>query len=367
MGCANSANVVDGNLSIQNKYELGSKLGEGGFATVHMGRSKLSQKDCAVKTMHLRGRGQVHFQNMRSVAENEVTMWRRLGPSEHCVQLIEVFMSASVCHVVMELCEATLSERVSQLRAMGEDAISRAFRQMLLGIAHVHAHSVAHRDVKPSNFLLGGRCGWSVKLCDFGLAAAVPTAGTLTGVVGSSLFMSPELVGGLGYTEKTDVWSFGASCYSVLFGDVPYRAQMEWSKREEDADAARRADMDTILRGHPAPVFCAEWGTASFFVPSASASDFVRLLLERSQEKRLCAGDALREDFVQPRAVSGDSWRGSKFSLSSDEPNRSVDTTSTWSDGSMNDSLSFASGELVRSNRSIITIPRAAGLAQAAS
>jgi serine/threonine protein kinase len=121
--------------------------------------------------------------------------------------------------------------------------------QLLDVLSAVHAQGVVHRDIKPSNlFLLDDG---TVKVLDFGIARirdaaqASEHAGSLTGQLGTPGFMAPEQA--LGRTEevdaRTDVWSAGATLFTLLSGELAHvgrnRAEL-WvcSARDE----ARRLD-----------------------------------------------------------------------------------------------------------------------------
>lgn len=83
-----------------------------------------------------------------------------------------------------------------QLSSSGHGAVGQ---DMLCGIAACHNSGIAHRDIKPDNFMVSpasGIPGFAVKLCDFGLASKVssPTARELRGVFGTPPFMAPEML-----------------------------------------------------------------------------------------------------------------------------------------------------------------------------
>ena len=62
----------------------------------------------------------------------------------------------------------------------------------LLGLEHMHARGIAHRDVKPANMLLDGE-GY-VKLCDFGLSKFLSLGERTATIVGTPAYQSPEQV-----------------------------------------------------------------------------------------------------------------------------------------------------------------------------
>ncbi|MBI5517031.1 MAG: serine/threonine protein kinase [Deltaproteobacteria bacterium] len=88
-------------------------------------------------------------------------------------------------------------------------------------LEYVHLQGVLHRDVKPSNVLVGRR--GEVKLVDFGLARAVTDGdGDGLGVVGTPSYMSPEQVLGDRLDYRSDVFSFGIVFYELLTGCRPF-------------------------------------------------------------------------------------------------------------------------------------------------
>ena len=124
-------------------------------------------------------------------------------------------------------------------------------RQILSGLASVHAAGVLHRDVKPSNVVLARDANGSVsaKLVDFGLAKPVDAAqgsslrATRPGVVmGTPEYMSPEQVRSGALDARTDLFSLGTVMYEAASGALPF-------------DGVLASEMmASILSGHRTPL-----------------------------------------------------------------------------------------------------------------
>ena len=103
----------------------------------------------------------------------------------------------------------------SDVAAGGALAVGSAVR-------YLHSIEVAHRDIKPANVLLDLSRGWC--LCDFGFAVQCDER-PLKRVVGTPLYLAPELVAGSSYSGKAaDMWAFGAMVYEMLHSRPPFVA-----------------------------------------------------------------------------------------------------------------------------------------------
>ena len=99
-------------------------------------------------------------------------------------------------------------------------------RQVAAALERAGELGIVHRDIKPENILLTRK--GEVKVTDFGLsrcfATEAPLNLTQSGVtMGTPLYMWPEQVRGQPIDPRTDIYSFGVTCYHMLAGEPPFR------------------------------------------------------------------------------------------------------------------------------------------------
>lgn len=306
MGCACSIAAED--ECVHEHYTFHEKLGEGAFGQVRACVQRGTKLQCAVKIVKVEGHSnlsQAHLrwkQDTKSRcnsdghrthkvgAQREGLLWKRVGCHQHVVTLLATYADEHFSYFVMEQCEHSLCDMLLKGRPQEADLVS-TFRQMLLGIQACHSVGVVHRDVKPANFLVS--MNGSVKLCDFGLAA-VEKAGGIIGIAGSSPFMSPEMVQWKAYDSKTDIWSLGATAYSMLYGKFPYVI----TQTNEGHIGDRRSQLmqRAIATNSPPIAYATEKG---LHYPSALVRDFVQALLQRNTNKRPSSNECLRLPAMQ--------------------------------------------------------------------
>jgi eukaryotic-like serine/threonine-protein kinase len=128
---------------------------------------------------------------------------------------------------VMELLRGqTLDQRLTEGSMMIEEVVAVAV-PVARALAHAHAESVVHRDVKPENIFLVQRSQgrWGVKVVDFGIAKTpvTPKLTRLGETLGSPLFMAPEMIrGDENIDQRVDVYSFGVVLFLMLCGRLPF-------------------------------------------------------------------------------------------------------------------------------------------------
>ena len=93
------------------------------------------------------------------------------------------------------------------------------------GVKYLSTQNVTHRDLKPANILLRAK---QCKISDFGFAKNIESeSAVMKSIVGTPLYMSPQLLHKQKYTNKSDLWSIGLIFYEMLHGKTPWIANNE--------------------------------------------------------------------------------------------------------------------------------------------
>jgi len=211
------------------RYEVRSKLGEGGMGQVYTATDSELGRNVAIKVLpsefvtDSERRSRFH-QEARVISAlnhpNIITIYE-IGENEHGSFLATEFVEGRTLRDVIKTESLTLSR------------ILKIIEQAANALVAAHAAGIVHRDIKPENVMLRG--DGIVKVLDFGLAKprtpVIPpddadSNKTVPGtVMGSARYMSPEQARGLDLDERTDIWSLGVVLYELLAGHVPFEGE----------------------------------------------------------------------------------------------------------------------------------------------
>lgn len=201
-------------------YELGERIGLGGFGAVYRARDLKLKRDIAVKVMRadlasnpgLRDRFQREAESVASLRHPNILPIYSIGEAEGLV------------YFVMPLIQG---KSLADLLAEGMlplDESRRIVAEIASALAEAHRVGLVHRDIKPDNILLEGPEQRALVM-DFGIAKAIDsreTKLTATGmIVGTPQYMSPEQASGDEHVDhRTDIYSLGVMAYQ-MFAGVP--------------------------------------------------------------------------------------------------------------------------------------------------
>ena len=144
------------------------------------------------------------------------------------VRVIELLEGPVNFYVVMELVTGgDLCGYILKQKKFSERRAAVIVKQILLAVNYMHQQHIVHRDLKPDNILVSLAEGNNeddviVKVTDFGFACQFELEDGLTQILGSPLYMAPEIVLGKQYDSKVDIWSLGCIVNIMLTGNAPF-------------------------------------------------------------------------------------------------------------------------------------------------
>uniref|UniRef100_A0A3Q2UMI3 cyclin-dependent kinase n=1 Tax=Fundulus heteroclitus TaxID=8078 RepID=A0A3Q2UMI3_FUNHE len=189
------------------------KLGEGTYATVFKGRSKLTDNLVALKEIRLE-----HEEGAPCTAIREVSLLKDLKHA-NIVTLHDIIHTEKCLTLVFEYLEKDLKQYMDDCGSiMSIHNVKIFLFQLLRGLAYCHKRKVLHRDLKPQNLLINDK--GELKLADFGLARAksVPTK-TYSNEVVTLWYRPPDvLLGSTEYSTPIDMWGVGCIFYEMITG-----------------------------------------------------------------------------------------------------------------------------------------------------
>jgi serine/threonine protein kinase len=208
------------------RYEIRSKIGEGGMGEVYVARDTELGREVAVKVLpptHAEDEDRLRRFEQEARAASALN-------HPNILSIYDIGRHEKSHYVISELLEGeTLRKKISGTPLSQRRAIDYAL-QMAHGLAAAHEKGIIHRDLKPDNIFItnDGR----VKILDFGLAkltqlesephqTQIPTRriDTDPGVVmGTAGYIAPEQLKGQIVDQRSDIFSFGAILYEMLSG-----------------------------------------------------------------------------------------------------------------------------------------------------
>ena len=200
-----------------DRYLLGPELGRGGMGRVCLGWDDLLRRTVAIKLL-LGDDPEWHVRLLRE-AQNQAKL---VHP---CIcQIYDVGQAGDRPYIAMQLVHGlSLSELRPQL---SRNDLVRIMADVASALHEAHQAGLIHRDLKPMNILVEGQPGELLKpfVVDFGLARDLraPDLTLSWAVMGTPAFMSPEQARGESLAPTSDIYSLGATLYSLLVGAPPY-------------------------------------------------------------------------------------------------------------------------------------------------
>ena len=227
------------------KYILRRELGRGGMGIVYEGEDTLLERAVAIKVLPMDAADDVRLAQLM----REARCAARLN-HPNTVAVYDAGEHAGGVYIAMELVRgASALEYLQRHGPFAWQEATRIVAEVCHGMAAAHAAGLIHRDIKPANIMLVEAAGpafrchdaktltrgasgaetlaWKpwAKLADFGLSRSLAATGAITmegQVAGTPHYMSPEQIRGERLDERADIYSLGATFFSLLTGRFPF-------------------------------------------------------------------------------------------------------------------------------------------------
>lgn len=203
--------------TLNNRYQLEKKVGEGGFATVYQAVDLLLGRTVAVKILNnalatdkeLMSRFQLEARAVAALDHPNILTVHDFGLLPDSAFLVMPFVPGGALSVQLRSRRLTLEE------------VGEYLEQIASALDNAHKMGIVHRDVKPQNILV--RSNGHLVLTDFGFAKMLQdvNAEAATRALGTVHYVAPEQVRGM-VSAASDQYSLGVLLYQMVSGGLPF-------------------------------------------------------------------------------------------------------------------------------------------------
>ena len=273
-----------------NFYLYGRLIGQGAFGKVNIGLNILTGRVVAIKSFNKKNLNK-NGDNMKKILY-ETNLMKKLN-HPNITKILEMFEDDDYILIAMEYINGgNLFSFVKKRRKLSEKTARFLFRQIILGIKHIHSQKIVHRDIKLENILID--LNNNIKICDFGIGRILNSKNQmLHDKCGTPMYMAPEIL----LSSKTkgyegfpvDIWSAGISLYIMLSGTLPFNLKNNKSS-SIDSDNNNNIELQySIIKKEPKKIEKI----------SDEARDLLKGLLNKNPHKRLTIDQILNHPWLK--------------------------------------------------------------------
>ena len=278
-----------------NFYLYGRRIGQGAFGKVNLGLNVLTGRVVAIKSFKTTPIKK--FQHRMKKIQYETELMKRFN-HKNITKILEVFNDEEYMLIIMEYINGgNLFSFVKKRRKLSEKMAKFLFRQIILGIQHIHSKNVVHRDIKLENILID--FDNNVKICDFGIGKVLENEDELLyDKCGTPMYMAPEIIlanddnGYKGF--PVDIWSSGITLYIMLSGSLPFNIKNKNNNKEDMALNSIKDKNNIFLQNQIINVKPKEIENISI-----EAKNLLKGLLNKNPSKRLTCSQILNHPWLK--------------------------------------------------------------------
>ncbi|KAL5752148.1 hypothetical protein ACOSQ2_022655 [Xanthoceras sorbifolium] len=264
-----------------SNWKKGKLLGRGTFGHVYLGFNSEKGQMCAIKEVRVVSDDQTSKESLKQLNQ-EINLLSQLQ-HPNIVRYYGSELGEETLSVYLEYVSGgSIHKLLQEYGPFREPVIQTYTRQILLGLAYLHARNTVHRDIKGANILVDPN--GEIKLADFGMAKHITSCSSMLSFKGSPYWMAPEVVMNTnGYSLTVDIWSLGCTVLEMATSKPP------WSQYEGVAAIFKIGNSKDVPD-----------------IPDHLSNDakcFIKLCLQRDPSARPTASQLLDHPFVRDQAT----------------------------------------------------------------
>jgi tRNA A-37 threonylcarbamoyl transferase component Bud32 len=211
------------------RYRIEKEIGRGAMGRVYLAHDALLDRDVALKELatpaYLSGEER---EEVRGRFRHEAQAAARLT-HPHILTVHDIVSSGDRQFIVMEYLEGKTLRQILAERTFSAEELLSIAPMVSEALDYAHSQGIIHRDIKPDNiFVLESG---NIKVADFGIAKMLKVSDQAhTDVImGTPNYIAPELVKGMAYDYRVDIFSLGVTLYELLAGRRPFDADNDYA------------------------------------------------------------------------------------------------------------------------------------------
>jgi serine/threonine-protein kinase ULK/ATG1 len=202
-------------------YSLHNEIGRGMYSTVFRAVNMKTKQEVAIK--QVRAEKFKQFPKLEEGTYNEINILSNLESCPHIIKYFDMLKTVNNFYFVYEYCNGgTLEKLLKEKGSLSERQAIAYFAQIVEAFRVLNKNNIMHRDLKPENLLLHDGI---IKLADFGFCKPLENEDEISKtMLGSPIYMAPEILKGESYSIKSDIWSLGVVLFRMLYGYCPFES-----------------------------------------------------------------------------------------------------------------------------------------------
>jgi len=255
------------------RFDLNDELGKGQYGKVYKGAHITSGMKVALK------------QIPKTIFANEILIERvmqeitiaKAVQHNNVIKCLDAIQTRNNLYIITEYCDGcSLEKYLSDKNKLTEAEAVKYLKQVVSAYACLFDNKIIHRDIKPANLIFNAD---QLKICDLGFAKVVnDDQSSANTILGTPLYMSPELLMGDKYNSKCDVWALGFVFYQMLFGLTPWTGKSQMDLHKNINSLQLKFPETTPL--------------------SENAKDLLRKMLDPSESQRIAWPDIFKHSLI---------------------------------------------------------------------